>query len=176
MDPRTGEVLALANRPTFNPNRFAAYTSARWRNRAVADAYEPGSIFKIVTAAAALQEKVVDPDELLDCGHGSVEVAGIRINDHAVFDQLRFRDVIAKSSDVGCVRVAQRVGRENFNRYVRDFGFGSLTGVDLPGESGAPSPPAKGPSPSPPCPSARRWASRRCRWPRPRRPWPTAAT
>src|SRR5262245_1005221 len=86
MDPRTGEVLAMANRPTFNPNRFAAYTSARWRNRAVADAYEPGSIFKIVTAAAALQEKVVDPDEVLDCGHGSVEVAGIRINDHAVFD------------------------------------------------------------------------------------------
>jgi cell division protein FtsI (penicillin-binding protein 3) len=135
MDPRTGEVLALANRPTFNPNRFAAYASARWRNRAVTDAYEPGSIFKIVTAAAALQEKVVDPDELLDCGQGFVEVAGIRINDHAVFDQLRFRDVIAKSSDVGCVRVAQRVGRENFNRYVRDFGFGALTGVDLPGES-----------------------------------------
>lgn len=136
MDPRTGEILALANRPTFNPNRFAAYASARWRNRAVTDAYEPGSIFKIITAAAALQEKIVDPDEVLDCGHGSVDVAGIRINDHAVFDQLRFRDVIAKSSDVGCVRVAQRVGRENFNRYVRDFGFGALTGVDLPGESG----------------------------------------
>jgi cell division protein FtsI (penicillin-binding protein 3) len=136
MDPRTGEILALANRPTFNPNRFSAYSSARWRNRAVTDAYEPGSIFKIITAAAALQEKIVDPDEVLDCGHGFVEVAGIRINDHAVFDQLRFRDVIAKSSDVGCVRVAQRVGRENFNRYVRDFGFGALTGVDLPGESG----------------------------------------
>jgi cell division protein FtsI (penicillin-binding protein 3) len=136
MDPRTGEILAMASRPTFNPNHFGAFTSARWRNRAVADTYEPGSIFKIVTAAAGLQEKVVSPDEVLDCGHGSIEVAGIRINDHAVFDQLRFRDVIAKSSDVGCIRVAQRVGRDNFNRYMRDFGFGALTGVDLPGESG----------------------------------------
>ena len=110
MDPRTGEILALANRPTFNPNRFAAYLSARWRNRAVADAYEPGSIFKIFTAAAGLQEKVVDPDEVIDCGRGSIEVAGTVINDHHVFDQLTFREVIAKSSDVGVVRVAQRAG------------------------------------------------------------------
>lgn len=136
MDPRTGEVLAMANRPGFNPNRFAAYSSARWRNRAVTDAYEPGSVFKVITAAAALQERVVDPDEVIDCGHGSIEVAGTVINDHAVFDQLTFRDVMARSSDVGVVRVAQRLGRESFHRYVRDFGFGAPTGVDLPGESG----------------------------------------
>ncbi len=136
MDPRTGEILGLANRPTFNPNRFGAYPSSRWRNRAVADAYEPGSMFKIVTAAAALQEKVVDPDEVVDCGHGAIEIAGIEIHDHAVFDQLRFRDVIAHSSDIGVVRVAQRLGRENFNRYVKEFGFGAATGVELPGESG----------------------------------------
>ncbi len=135
MDPRTGEVLAMANRPTFNPNRFAAYGSARWRNRVVADAYEPGSIFKIFTAAAGLQEKVVDPDEVIDCGRGSIEVAGTVINDHHVFDQLTFRDVIAKSSDVGVVRIAQRLGRENFNRYLTEFGFGTATGVELPGES-----------------------------------------
>jgi len=136
MDPHTGEILALANHPTFNPNRFQAYPSARWRNRAVSDSFEPGSIFKIFTAAAALQEKVVDPDEVIDCGQGFVEVAGVRINDHDVFDQLRFREVMAKSSDVGVVRVAQRLGRENFNRYMRGFGFGSPTGVDLPGETG----------------------------------------
>ena len=136
LDPRTGEILAMANRPGFNPNRFAAYSSARWRNRAVSDAYEPGSVFKVVTAAAALQEKVVDPDEVIDCGHGSIEVAGTVINDHGVFDQLTFRDVIAKSSDVGVVRVAQRLGRESFHRYVKEFGFGEPTGVDLPGESG----------------------------------------
>ena len=136
MDPRTGEILALANRPTFNPNRFNAYPSSRWRNRAVADAYEPGSMFKIITAAAGLEEKVVDPDEVIDCGHGALEVAGIRINDHAVFDQLSFRDVIARSSDVGVARVAQRLGRDNFSRYMRQFGFGTPTGVELPGESG----------------------------------------
>ena len=136
MDPHTGEILALANRPTFNPNRFQAYPSARWRNRAVSDSFEPGSIFKIFTAAAALQERVVDPDEVIDCGQGFVEIAGFRINDHNVFDQLRFREVMAKSSDVGMVRVAQRLGRENFNRYMRGFGFGAPTGVDLPGETG----------------------------------------
>jgi cell division protein FtsI/penicillin-binding protein 2 len=136
MDPRSGEILALANRPTFNPNKFGAYPSSRWRNRAVADAYEPGSIFKIITAAAGLSEKVVDPDEVIDCGHGFLEVAGIRINDHKVFDSLTFRDVIAKSSDVGVARVAQRLGRDNFNRYIRHFGFGAVTGVELPGESG----------------------------------------
>ena len=136
MDPRTGEILALANRPTFNPNKFGAYPSSRWRNRAVADAYEPGSMFKIITAAAGLEEKVVDPDEMIDCGHGFLEVAGIRINDHKVFDSLSFRDVMAKSSDVGVARVAQRLGRDNFSRYLRHFGFGTPTGVELPGESG----------------------------------------
>jgi cell division protein FtsI (penicillin-binding protein 3) len=136
MDPRTGEILALANRPTFNPNKFGAYPSSRWRNRAVADAYEPGSMFKNITAAAGLEEKVVDPDEVIDCGHGFLEVAGIRINDHKVFDSLTFRDVMAKSSDVGVARVAQRLGRDNFSRYMRHFGFGAPTGVELPGESG----------------------------------------
>ena len=135
MVPRTGEILAMANRPTFNPNRFNAYPSSRWRNRAVVDTYEPGSVFKIFTAAAALQEKVVDPDEVLDCGGGVIDVAGTEIHDHAVFNQLTFRDVIAHSSDIGAIRVAQRLGRENFNRYLRDFGFGAATGVDLPGES-----------------------------------------
>jgi cell division protein FtsI (penicillin-binding protein 3) len=135
MVPRTGEILAVANRPTFNPNRFGAFPSSRWRNRAVADAYEPGSMFKIFTAAAGLQEKVVDPDEMIDCGGGFVEIAGTRINDHHVFYELPFREVIAKSSDVGAVRVAQRLGRESFSRYMRQFGFGEPTGVDLPGES-----------------------------------------
>ncbi|MGE0453041.1 MAG: penicillin-binding transpeptidase domain-containing protein [Vicinamibacteria bacterium] len=135
MEPRSGEILALANRPTFNPNRFGATSSARWRNRAVADSFEPGSIFKIVTAAAALQEKVVSPDEVLDCGGGGIEIAGVRINDHGVFNDLRFREVISRSSDVGVIRVAQRLGRENFNRYVRGFGFGAPTGIELPGEA-----------------------------------------
>jgi cell division protein FtsI (penicillin-binding protein 3) len=135
MDPRTGEVLAMAGRPTFNPNRFNAYPSSRWRNRAVADAYEPGSVFKVFTAAAALQEKVVDADETVDCGDGAIEIAGTRVNDHAVFHQLTFRDVLAHSSDIGMIRVAQRLGRESLNRHIRDFGFGAATGIELPGES-----------------------------------------
>ena len=144
LDPRSGEVLALANRPTFNPNRFAAYGSGRWKNRAVVDAYEPGSMFKIITAAAALEEKVVEPEEVIDCGGGSIDIAGVRINDHAVFHDLKFKDVIAKSSDIGVVRVAQRLGRENFNRYMRNFGFGAVTGIELPGESmGLLRPPAR---------------------------------
>ncbi len=136
MVPKTGELLAIANRPTFNPNRFWAADASQWRDRAVTDAYEPGSIFKVITAAAALQEKVVAPDEVLDCGHGSIEINGQRINDHAMFDRLSFRDVIARSSDVGVIRVAQRLGRANLERYVRAFGLGSPTGVGLPGESG----------------------------------------
>jgi cell division protein FtsI (penicillin-binding protein 3) len=135
MDPRTGEILAIANRPTFNPNRFGAFASSRWKDRAVVDAYEPGSMFKVITAAAALQEKVVSPEEIIDCGGGGIDIAGVHMNDHAVFHDLMFRDVIAKSSDVGTVRVAQRLGRENFDRYMRSFGFGAVTGVDLPGES-----------------------------------------
>jgi cell division protein FtsI (penicillin-binding protein 3) len=134
--PRTGEILALANRPTFNPNVFGAYDASQWRNRALVDAYEPGSIFKVITAAAALQEHVVTPDEIIDCGGGSIEIAGQRITDLSPHDRLPFRDVIAKSSDVGVVRVAQRLGRENLDRYVRAFGFGAPTGVGLPGESG----------------------------------------
>ena len=135
LDPWTGEVLAMAGRPTFNPNKVQASSPQRWRNRVVADAYEPGSIFKIVTAAAGLQEKVVGTEETLDCGSGGLDIAGIRINDHAVFDRLTFRMAVAKSSDVGMIRVAQRLGRETFYRYVRDFGFGAPTGIDLPGES-----------------------------------------
>jgi cell division protein FtsI (penicillin-binding protein 3) len=135
LEPRTGEVLALSNRPTFNPNRFTAYSSEHWKNRAVVDAYEPGSIFKVITAAAALQEQVVSPEEVIDCGHGFIQIARKRINDHKVFDRLSFRDVIAKSSDIGVIRVAQRLGREQLYRYVSQFGFGVPTGVELPGES-----------------------------------------
>ena len=135
VEPFSGELLAMAGRPAFNPNRYNAYPSSRWRNRAVSDAFEPGSIFKIVTAAAGIQENVVTPGELIDCGNGRIEIAGTVINDHAVFDHLSFSDAVAHSSDIGMIRVAQRLGRENFARYVRDFGFGAPSGIELPGES-----------------------------------------
>ena len=135
VEPFSGEVLAMAGRPGFNPNRYNAYPSSRWRNRAVADAFEPGSIFKIVTAAAGIQENVVTPGEVIDCGHGQIDIAGTVIKDHQVFDRLSFTEAVARSSDIGMIRVAQRLGRENFARYVRDFGFGVPSGIELPGES-----------------------------------------
>lgn len=135
LDPRTGEILALSSLPSFNPNRFAAFPEKDRVNRAIADTYEPGSIFKIVTAAAALQEGVVSPLETIDCGNGFIEIGGIRINDHAVFSSLTFQDVIAKSSDIGVVRVAQRLGPDKFYAAVKAFGFGARTGLGLPGET-----------------------------------------
>ena len=135
MEPRTGEILALANRPTFNPNKRVG-GSDRWTNRAVVYVYEPGSIFKVVTAAAALEQRVVTADERIDCGGGSIEIAGgQRINDHAIFHTLPFREVISRSSDIGVIRVAQRLGTARFEEYIRRFGFGEPTGVELPGES-----------------------------------------
>jgi cell division protein FtsI (penicillin-binding protein 3) len=136
VEPFSGDVLAMAGRPTFNPNRYSAYSASRWRNRMVSDVFEPGSIFKIVTAAAGIQETVVDPDEVLDCGNGYILISNTVINDHKPFDRLTFRQAVARSSDIGMIRVAHRLGRENFYRYVRAFGFGEPTGVDLPGESG----------------------------------------
>ena len=135
LDPRTGEVLAMSSLPSFNPNRFSAFPERDRVNRAVADSYEPGSIFKIITAAAGLQEGVVSPLEMIDCGNGFIEIAGTRINDHAVFSSLTFQDVIAKSSDIGVVRVAQRVGAEKFYASMKAFGFGARTGLGLPGET-----------------------------------------
>ncbi len=135
LDPRTGEVLAMSSLPSFNPNRFAGFPERDRVNRAIADSYEPGSIFKIVTAAAALQEGVVSPLEVIDCGNGFIEINGVRINDHAVFSSLTFQNVIAKSSDVGVVRVAQRLGPDKFYAAVKAFGFGARTEVGLPGET-----------------------------------------
>ncbi len=135
LDPRTGEVLAMSSLPSFNPNRFAGFPEKDRGNRAIADSYEPGSIFKIITAAAALQAGVVSPLEVIDCGNGFIEIAGIRINDHQVFSSLTFQDVIAKSSDIGVVRVAQRVGSEKFYASMKAFGFGARTGLGLPGET-----------------------------------------
>ncbi len=135
LDPRTGEILALSSLPSFNPNRYAGFPEKDRVNRAIADSYEPGSIFKIITAAAALQSGVVSPLEVIDCGNGFIEIAGTRINDHAVFSSLTFQNVIAKSSDIGMVRVAQRLGPQRFMASVKAFGFGARTGLGLPGET-----------------------------------------
>lgn len=135
LDPKSGAVLALASWPTFDPNRFALASDEARRNRPVSDAYEPGSTFKMVTAAAALEEGLIDPDEVLDCEMGGITLAGVRIADHKKFGSLTFRDVIAKSSNVGTIKTSLRLSNASFYAMIRAFGFGRTTGIDLPGES-----------------------------------------
>ena len=134
-NPRTGEVLALANRPTFNPNLSRKVTPESLKDRAVSDVYEPGSTFKLVTISAALEEKITNPDEVFDCQMGSIVVNGMRIRDHKAFGLLPVSDILARSSDVGAIKIALRLGEERFYKYIRAFGFGQQTGIELPGET-----------------------------------------
>ncbi len=136
MDPWTGEILAMANEPTFNPNAFAAVLDKDMlKNRAVQDIYEPGSTFKVVTASAALQEKLVTPTDMIDVSQGSIAIGSRLIRDMHRYGPLSFEDVIVKSSNVGAIKVGFRVGSERMRRYVRRFGFGSILSPDVRGES-----------------------------------------
>jgi cell division protein FtsI (penicillin-binding protein 3) len=135
MNPNTGEILALANWPKFNPNKAGDAPSENWMNRAVSAIYEPGSTFKLITLAAALDQGITRPDEVFDCENGAVYISGHRIRDHLPFGMLTVSDILAKSSDVGAIKIALRLGAPRFYDYVRAFGFGSLTGVELPYES-----------------------------------------
>jgi len=134
-NPHTGEVLALANWPTFNPNVFNKVNPQALKNRSVSDVYEPGSTFKIVTLAAALEEKITNPDEVIDCQMGSIVVNGLRIHDHHPYAGLTVAQILEHSSDVGAIKIALRLGEERFDRYIRAFGFGTQTRIELPGET-----------------------------------------
>lgn len=134
-NPRTGEILALANRPTFNPNLSREITPERLKNHAVSDVYEPGSTFKLVAISAAIDQGLVRPDDLIDCQMGSIVVNGLRIHDHKAFGLLPVSKILADSSDVGAIKIALRLGDERFYRYIRNFGFGEQTGIELPGET-----------------------------------------
>jgi cell division protein FtsI (penicillin-binding protein 3) len=135
MDPRTGEILALANVPTFNPNAFRNADEETRRNRAVQDLYEPGSTFKIVTASAALEEKVMRPDDPIDVSAGLIRFGSRVIDDEHRYGLLSFGDVIVKSSNVGAIKIGLTLGPERLGQYVRRFGFGRPTSRDFPGES-----------------------------------------
>src|SRR5277367_16904 len=135
MNPNTGEILAMANWPKFNPNTATAVPAESRMNRAVSAIYEPGSTFKLITLAAALDQGITRPDEVFDCENGAVYISGHRIRDHLPFGLLTVSDILAKSSDVGAIKIALRLGAPRFYDYVRAFGFGSLTGVELPYES-----------------------------------------
>src|SRR5215467_3019278 len=134
-NPHNGEILALANWPKFNPNTASEASAEARMDRAVTALYEPGSTFKLITLAAAFDQGMVRPEELFDCENGAVYLAGHRIRDHKPFGLLTVSEILAKSSDVGAIKIALRLGAPRFYDYIRAFGFGQLTGVDLPGES-----------------------------------------
>ena len=136
LDPNTGEVLAMANVPRFDPNRVRGIAADQIRNRAVTDVYEPGSTFKAFLAAAALEEKVVRPEDRVNCENGHYAVGNRVIRDSHPHGVLTFADVIAESSNIGCAKIAERLGNERYGKMVRGLGFGQPTGIDLPGESG----------------------------------------
>jgi cell division protein FtsI (penicillin-binding protein 3) len=135
MNPNTGDILAMANWPKFNPNAAGEVSGQVRMNRAVSVAFEPGSTFKLITLAAALNEGITRPEEVFDCENGAVYIAGHRIRDHKPFGLLSVSDILAKSSDVGAIKIALRLGAPKFYDYIRAFGFGSHGGIDLPSES-----------------------------------------
>src|SRR5688572_26482685 len=135
MAPNTGEILALANEPTFNPNTFSTALPEHRRNRAVQDIYEPGSTFKVVTASAAIEEGVIGVDELIDVSGGKIRFGSRVIDDTHDYGTLSFTDVMVKSSNVGAIKVGLRLGPERLGLYVRRFGFGRALSPDFPGET-----------------------------------------
>jgi cell division protein FtsI (penicillin-binding protein 3) len=135
MDPRTGEILALANWPSFNPNAYRDSRPETQRNRAIQDLYEPGSTFKIVTASAAFEETVVGPDDLIDVSAGQIRFKGRVIYDDHNYGVLSFANVLVKSSNVGAIKVGLRLGPDRMGLYMKRFGFGRRTSPDFPGES-----------------------------------------
>jgi cell division protein FtsI (penicillin-binding protein 3) len=134
MNPRTGEILAMASYPTFNPNDVSRSKPEARKNRAVSQVYEPGSTFKILTLGAALEEKLTTPEERIDCLMGSITLFGHRINDHKPFPVLTVKEVMQYSSDVGAIKLGLRLGDDRMLAYIDRLGFGRFTGIDLPGE------------------------------------------
>jgi cell division protein FtsI (penicillin-binding protein 3) len=135
LDPRNGDVLALANAPGFNPNDVAASSAETRSNWALQNIYEPGSTFKVVAFSAALEKKLVRPDDHIDGQMGAITVAGRVIHDHKPFGTLTISEALAKSSNVAAIKLGLRVGDETMYEYMKRFGFGSRTGIELPGET-----------------------------------------
>ncbi len=135
MDPRTGEILAMAIRPTYNPNAFGAATDDDRRARAVTDPFEPGSTFKVIMAASALEEGVVHPTDRIYGENGAITVANATIHDWKKYGWLTFTEVLQNSSNVGSIKVGMMLGKERYYKYITGFGFGASTNLGLPGES-----------------------------------------
>ena len=134
MRPQTGEILAMANRPAFDLNKRSEAKPEEMKNRAICDMMEPGSTFKIVTAAAALNEHKFSLDSYIFCENGVWNYGGTPLHDHAAFKDLSVKDILVKSSNIGAAKMAVTLGDQKFYEYIRRFGFGERTGVELPGE------------------------------------------
>jgi cell division protein FtsI (penicillin-binding protein 3) len=135
MDPQTGEILALANAPSFDPNQATSVSPESRSNGALQNIYEPGSTFKIVAYSAAIEKELVKPEDKIDCQMGQITVAGRLIHDHHPFGVLTVADALAQSSNVGAIKLGLLVGNESMYEYMKRLGFGSRTGIDLAGES-----------------------------------------
>ncbi len=135
VERRDGALLALASAPNFNPNHFARASSRALQDGVVSDVYEPGSVFKLVTLSAALQQGLATPQTMVNCQMGSINVGGVTIYDHARFGLLSVTQILAESSDVGAIKMGLRLGPRRLYRYIRDYGFGRRVGIGLPGES-----------------------------------------
>jgi len=136
VEPFTGEILALANYPSFNPNTFSRESAQQRRNRAVTDSFEPGSTFKTILAATALEEGIVGKEDLFYCELGKYQYAGKTIHDTHPYGWLPFSKILQVSSNIGFTKVAEKVKKDRYFKYIQKFGFGKVTGIDMPGEVG----------------------------------------
>ena len=140
MAPYTGEIYALATTPSFNPNHYSAYSPRTWQNIAVANAYEPGSIFKPIVVAATLEENIAEPNDIFFCENGAFKLGDAKIGEAAnhKFGWLTLENIVAKSSNIGAIKVAQELGEKRFFSYIQKFGFGEKTGYRPAGRSRRP--------------------------------------
>jgi cell division protein FtsI/penicillin-binding protein 2 len=135
LDPKTGAVLAMANYPTYDPNKFNEAAPEAIANRAVQNQYSPGSVFKLVTYGAALEENLIAPDRMFDCGGGVIKVGGREFADKHCQNSISYTEALAVSSNIGAIKTGQALGKQNFYNYARQFGFGETTGIELPAEA-----------------------------------------
>jgi cell division protein FtsI (penicillin-binding protein 3) len=135
MEPATGRILAMANYPSFNPNAISGYSQAQLRDKDVSDSFEPGSTFKIFLVSAALEEKVISPGDGFNCENGSFSIGGRTIHDTHKYGRLNVSEILKYSSNIGAAKIGTRLGQDKLYNYLRAFGFGSRSGIDLPGEA-----------------------------------------
>jgi cell division protein FtsI (penicillin-binding protein 3) len=135
VDPRNGDVLAMANAPSFDPNEYGKYSLEKWKNRAISDSYEPGSTFKVIVVSSSLESGSVTASEVFDCENGNLRIGDHVLHDSHPHDELTVADIVKVSSNIGAYKIEQTMGHERAYEAIRNFGFGDKTRIRLPGES-----------------------------------------